>query len=441
MSDVHVNTELLQAITRGEIHPSALVELIVEHLLEICPACRSEIEAWRENPTGEVPNYEGIFDRLISHAKTHEGQVAEERQVVERDFADLLAMEPTEREGKILRAHKRFRGHMLADRLLAKSSEGLPADLHNAQHFADLAVLVACRSEPSTFTTEVHVRALAHQANARRAQGDLPEADSLFKQARALMRAKGITDKLVYAEVDFFEGSLKTDQRKFRQADMMLRRATLHYRLARDNRRVAESLVKLGNLHYFQQNFDQSIDAFREALRSCRPADNPRLVAAITSNLATVQTEAGLLDEAQETLARAKSLGRHFTDGAMQRRLTWLEGKVARETGDSENAEAAFLEVRQDSIAVGIGYDAAMVSIDLALLYAQQGRHRELAALAEEMLPIFQSQDVHREAMAALILFQEAARQQTVSASMARELLDYLDRARQDPTLKYREPS
>jgi hypothetical protein len=52
-----------------------------------------------------------------------------------------------------------------------------------------------------------------------------------------------------------------------------------------------------------------------------------------------------------------------------------------------------------------------MVAIeDHAFLYLRQGRAADVKRLAEEIFPVFQAQDVHREAVAALRLFQEAAR-------------------------------
>jgi hypothetical protein len=51
-------------------------------------------------------------------------------------------------------------------------------------------------------------------------------------------------------------------------------------------------------------------------------------------------------------------------------------------------------------------------------------------------VPIFMAQDVHREATAALLLFQEAARREAVSATMLTELVSYLRRVEsraQDP--------
>ena len=78
----------------------------------------------------------------------------------------------------------------------------------------------------------------------------------------------------------------------------------------------------------------------------------------------------------------------------------------------------------------GIGYDAAMVSLDLALLYLQDGRTGEVRRVAEEMVTIFSAQDIHREATAALLLFQDAARREAVTAEMVREVAGALEAAR-----------
>jgi hypothetical protein len=68
-----------------------------------------------------------------------------------------------------------------------------------------------------------------------------------------------------------------------------------------------------------------------------------------------------------------------------------------------------------------------------------RGRTAELKALAREMLPIFRSQGVHREAVAALVLFQEAVREEQVTAAFVREDAAYLDTVRDDPSLRFRE--
>lgn len=53
------------------------------------------------------------------------------------------------------------------------------------------------------------------------------------------------------------------------------------------------------------------------------------------------------------------------------------------------------------------------------------------------MLPVFEAQDIHREAFAALLLFQEAARTEQVTVAFLQELTTYLQAARTDPELTF----
>jgi hypothetical protein len=76
------------------------------------------------------------------------------------------------------------------------------------------------------------------------------------------------------------------------------------------------------------------------------------------------------------------------------------------------------------------GYDAAMASLDLALLYLKEGRTADVLPLAEEMAALFEARDVHREAVAAVLLFREAAQRDEVTAGMVRELAARLETAR-----------
>ena len=56
-----------------------------------------------------------------------------------------------------------------------------------------------------------------------------------------------------------------------------------------------------------------------------------------------------------------------------------------------------------------------------------------LARMAE----VFESKGVHREALAALRLFQEAAEREEATADLARRVLGYLFRARHDQGLRF----
>lgn len=85
-------------------------------------------------------------------------------------------------------------------------------------------------------------------------------------------------------------------------------------------------------------------------------------------------------------------------------------------------AERFFVETRRGFLDQGIGYDVAMVSLDLSVLYVKDGRTTEVLRIAEEMVALFEAQDIHREALAALRLFLEAAQCEEVTAEFVLEI-------------------
>jgi tetratricopeptide (TPR) repeat protein len=248
----------------------------------------------------------------------------------------------------------------------------------------------------------------------------------------------GVADPEVLARVDKLEGSLRMDQRQFGKAEELLVRATTLYLVSGDKMEATRTLITLGLMYFYRGDIAPSIEATTRALKGFRPEDDPRLYLCAPYNLARYLTEGGQYREAAEMLALDEGLYREFPEAWTQLRLSWLQGKIAAGLGRSEEAERIFLQVRDGFLAQGIGYDAAMVSIeDLALLYVREGRTADVKRLAEEIFPIFQAQDVHREAVAALMLFQEAARQEQLTVRSVREYAKYLQEARTDPSLRF----
>ena len=106
-----------------------------------------------------------------------------------------------------------------------------------------------------------------------------------------------------------------------------------------------------------------------------------------------------------------------------------MSGEIAREVGRLEEAAELLRQVREGFIELEVGYDVALVSLDLAGVCAQLGRTAEVKRIAEEMIPIFHSRDVHRETYAALIVFQQAAATEQATAGMVDEIARFLRRA------------
>jgi hypothetical protein len=79
--------------------------------------------------------------------------------------------------------------------------------------------------------------------------------------------------------------------------------------------------------------------------------------------------------------------------------------------------------VRRELTSRPIPYDAALSSLELAVLYLEEGRTGEVKTVALEMGEIFKSQGIAREALASLKLFFEAAQKETATVTLARKVL------------------
>jgi tetratricopeptide (TPR) repeat protein len=326
--------------------------------------------------------------------------------------------------------------------LVDESRRRVHAEPAESYHVAELARFVTHSAPRIPDVFDLTALATAEMANAARASGQLRQAEEHFGHARYLITHQGVTDPEILARIDELEGSLRKDQRRFPAAERLLARAAMLYRLSGAKAEIARVLLNLGYLYFDRGEVGRALETTRSALEKVVQADEPRLYLCARFNLARYLTEAGEYHRAASLLAEDEGLYREFPEAWTQLRLIWLRGKIAAGLGKSQEAEQAFLTARAGFVAQGIGYDAAMVAVeDLAPLYLHEHRTEDVKRLAEEMLPIFQSQDVHREALTALVMFQEAARREELTVTMVRDLAAYLKAARTDPSLRFKEPS
>lgn len=438
MADIHITQDLLDAVSQGELPPRVLVETGVRHLMALCPHCREEFQAWqqRRNSAGGSGSALQLLPVLLEHQTAH---LEKREDAAERDVRDLLRLSFDDRLDRIRRAHTRFRGVTLARLLLEQAREQIPAEPRTVYELAETAQAVLRHTIAGPTTSALSVRAAIYAGNALRAQGDLQAADARFAFARGLITHSGVTDTLVYAEVDWFEGTLRKDQRRFPDAEALLLRSIMLYRLAGDQRAAAFPLITLGVLYFDRQDYRQALDTYQGALVDLQPETDPRFYCTVHHNLTLTLCELGDHHAASASLETGRALYQACPDAHTQARLAWVEGKIALGFGHLTTAEEAFLAVRRGFIEQGNGYDAAMVSLDLALVYAKQGRMANLKHLAEEMHSIFESNEIHREALAALLLFQQAAREERLTTHRVETFIQYFKKARTNPSLRFKE--
>jgi tetratricopeptide (TPR) repeat protein len=436
VSDIHITPELLEAVKRGDLPPHILLDMGWNHLISLCPTCRAGAFAWQDRQDSEV-NYEASFRVLPVLLKRHATDEAEHWTKSNRDFRALLGLTHEQRLVRIRRANTRFKGVLLAHRLLNEAKRFLPEQPQMVLQLAEAAECVLLHTPHASGYYDALARATAYRANALRSSGKLREADERMATARSLVRHKDVTDLLVYAEVDCFEGSLRKDQRRFKEAEELLVRSSSLFELAGEKHEAARPLLVLGAIHHHRQNMAKAVETTQAALAFITPHSAPRLYLCGRHNLALFFVEGGRYDEAAELLRADERLYWEFADRWTTLRQLWLKGKIAFAGWQFEAAEDAFLKVRDGFLGEGVGYDAAMVCLDLALLYLKENRPAQVRQLAEEMHAVFAAEDIHREALAALRLFVESAGQEALTIDLVEDVAAYLKRARENPELRF----
>jgi tetratricopeptide (TPR) repeat protein len=435
LSDIHITRELLRAVARGELSERALAQIEAHHLESLCPVCRQEVQAWQEEQTAEK-GYEYVMKALPAVLGRHAFDRLAQSQQAERDLKELLAVPQDKRLARIGRARGRFRGTVIAELLIEESRRRTPADPREGYELAEAARAVVQRSPDHPDTFSLLALASAQMANACRAGGDLRRAGEHFQHVRYLVRHEGVTDPLVLAQIDHLEGSLRKDQRRFEEAETLLTRAAMLFRISGITAETTRVLLKLGALFFQQGFFGRAVETTETALERLSPEEEPRLYLMARHNLALYLAEAGRFAQAAGLVAADEDLYRQHPEPWTQLRLSWLRGKIAAGLGETAEAERFFRETRKGFVEQRNGYDAAMASLDLALLYLKGGRTADVLPLAEEMVALFEAQDVHREALAAVFLFQEAAQRTEVTAAMVRELAGRLEAVRHGGTVE-----
>jgi tetratricopeptide (TPR) repeat protein len=257
---------------------------------------------------------------------------------------------------------------------------------------------------------EVRALAWAELGNAYRVADDLDRAAEALGQARKLALVGQPSSPLLVRLLELL-ASLLTDQRQFAEAAEILERLEILYRERGDCRELARVLLQLAHVRNQAHEPEHAVLVFLRALKLLRPGD-PLLLAAV-HGLAFNLVEADLPEVAQVVIEGCRRLYRK--GGRLNGiRLLWLEGRVAFALDQLRRAEVKLNLARLAFLRIGKPGDAALVSLDLALLLARQERRKELSWLVEQMLATFRRLGIAREAIASLLLLKSSCEDLTV---------------------------
>ena len=442
-----------------KIHPSDLAfdELLafpeeghgelLDHL-ERCADCRARLRELAEvrplhassaaagGALSAVPA-EADFERLVAAAERLHAAMAGERRAAETFLPELLALSAAERR-QALDDDPGLVTWGLLERLVEHGREQSLASPRRGQELGELALDLAARLDAERYRPELvedlRARVWGMLGNALRLLADHAGAQRAFDTANAHLR-RGSQDPLERAMLLDLRASLRRDQRQLGSAARLWQRALDIFLELGERHRAGRALVSLSTAHNVAGRPEQAIELLYRALDLIDDRREPRVLLCARHDLIDDLADAGRFAEAERLFAETLPLYESLEQGepAIRQRRQWVEAKILGGRGQLGRAEGLLAAARDGFLASGMVYDAALVTLDLAALYFQQGRHADLRRVAEEMLPTFSGLALHREALAALAFLRTALEAERADRGLLSTVATCLKRAQYDP--------
>ena len=455
MPETHPSRETLEAFSFGNLSKTESRE-VIRHLLDECEPCqRISGELWQQvqeglSGRGEAPPtdteladspYSAAIDGAVA-AASHEHIQLQAEQVQVEPLCDEILEHPQARRITLAKSSRRFQTWALCEALIARSFAARFDHPDEGVEIARTAVAVAEHLDLEVYGQVPVVdqlgRAWAYLGNALRVHGDLREAEKAFAEAKTCFE-RGSRDDLDRALWLRFHSHLLATRSEFETARGQQDQAIALYRRYGQFELAANLQADQALGMLYSGDPEAALPRFEQALELFAKQEDERKIAMMRHNMAYCFHELERYDEAFGALEVSTPVLGRLGDTLSVLRGRWLEAKIAIGRDDLVSAENLLAQVSEELGAAGISYDAALASLELSVIYLAQGRTAELKKLVGQMLPIFQSQDVHREALAALVLFREAVEAEVLTLAEVEAILTYLQEARNNPELKYRE--
>ncbi len=443
----HPDRESLAQYLNGTL-PDGACRALQRHLF-LCPACEELLIAMTPGPASPSAgspeeDYRGLIRRLLD-SQREEVAAIRDGLAAERAAAPGLwreiAPEPQERRRQRVLDEPRFQTWGFFELLIDRAYAAIQEDARVAEDLLRLAAGVAGRLSAAGYgpgaEETAQARAWTWLANILRVLGDFQQAEAAFLAAEGHL-SRGWLDPLDEALLLELKGALRRGQRRFAEAVELLDAAIAIYREVNEPHLQGRALGIKGLTHQYMGDFAGAADCFRTSLFLVDGLREPRLVLTGQYNLICCLHDAGRSVEAASLIEDARRLTEQVGKRADLLRLRWTEGKIAAARGRLETAETALCEVREAFVESSLVFDSALVSLDLATVYLRQHRPEETRRLAAELIPVFQTREVHREALAALIVFQQAAELGQLTIGQIEEIAAYLRQTRGNPQLRFR---
>lgn len=370
----------------------------------------------------------GRFDRKL------EEELAETayRQLADYSFADqkLLA-----------RLQVGFHTTAFFDLLRKKSLEEGRLDRRRGVELAHVALasLDAIADDHEEDLPNRKAEGLVCLANAYWLAADYSEAESGFDSAKIELRRSGDhADPLVEAELRMHEAGLRWYQRRYQEALGLVNRAIPIFEKYDQAASLAAAYALRGGVLRDMGATESAVVDFHLSLNIVDERKDHIIYLSALSGISLAYRLLGKLQEAKHELTKAMESCDAIRSTVSYYQIVWTFGLLEHELGNLANAEVSLNNALAGlSEAEEIGY-SAVVLLDLALLYAEQGRPAKVLDMAVKALPMLESLKLREEALGALRLLHRAVESEGISLPILQNLRDLIAESQADLTPRAR---
>lgn len=433
----------MERLARGGMTRSETREA-VRHLLQGCEPCYEQLRLLLDRraagPAGLGGEYDAAITRALAGVLSRQplrkpgdgGRVAR--------GLDLARSRPRGVHGLTDEEAEELRGVPFVEVLVELSFEERYRDPGKMLHLAILARLAAENLDPGDYDPPViadhQARAWAELGNALRINDDLRGAEAALNTAEArLEQGTGNLDLL--ARVADLRASLLSAQRRFPDACELLDGVCQIYRKLGDDHLAGRALVSQGIYTDYEGDPARALRLLQEGLSLLDRDRDPQLVISTMENLLQLMVHCGRFREAARMLLES-SLRQSLAGQPLNLiKLRAVEGQIHAGLGRPGHAESALLEARSGFLDHNLGYRAALVGLDLAAVWLEQGKSRQVRELASDMLATFERLGIQREGVRALDYLHRACEQATATPALVLRVSRFLHRLEREPQLRF----
>lgn len=433
----HPSRSELERFLQGTL-PSRALRKVVLHLASPCESCRAFVSgplgvmAGHEDPPEVEAEAGDAYDRAIDRAFATVRRWVQERPAPRRRSGRLIAD---------IRSGARDWNHLTPADLAALDPltwVEVWIERCNALRFEDPAGMIraaesACAAAHGLDITvygetkrfDTCALAWAELANAYRVADRLDDAERTLESALGFLHA-GSADTLLLARLAEISASLACDQRSFPLAHYAAEWAHSCYLEAGDAHRAGRVLIQRSYIAECDKKPEEALGWLLESLKLLDFRRSPDLGPSVVHNAILYSVRAGRFTAAQRLLWTAR-LYRLLPDEGLNRvRLRATEGTIWAGLDHLARAERAFLDAKDGYESFGRFYDAGLAGLELAKVWLRQGREAEVLPLAQELVETFVELDIRREAVAALMVLQEACTRRILTLDLVERVAEYL---------------